>query len=77
MREEQIQTILADLESGSAVEVFGESLPRDISFRIVEVIRNDIGEYSSDLFSSREQILTDAYLMSEIERLLIELIKIL
>lgn len=77
MREEQIQTILADLESGSAVEVFGESLPRDISFRIVKVIRNDIGEYSSDLFSSREQILTDAYLMSEIERLLIELTKLL
>ncbi len=59
-----IQRLLELLLSGTSLQVFGQILSGVTAEAIADTIQQDEDEYCTDQYSSSEDVLTDAYLMS-------------
>lgn len=59
-----IQRLLELLLSGTSLQVFGQILSGVTAEAVADTIQQDEDEYCTDQYSSSEDVLTDAYLMS-------------
>lgn len=59
-----VQHLLNVLLSGSPVRLFGQVLSGLAVKAVADAIRQDEDEYSSDIYKTYDEVLTDAYLMS-------------
>ena len=59
-----LHPLLEALLSGTPMQDFGQLLSGLSAKAVADTIRQDEGEYCTDDYSSPEDVLTDAYLMS-------------
>lgn len=64
MLRQSLHRLLETLLSGASMQVFGQLLSGLSAKAVADTIQQDEDEYCTDQYSSSEDVLTDAYLMS-------------